>query len=110
MRSRSSIVVALIALGSPSVWAQARSAATSPALNQAPVSTNSTPLPPPPPSSVNPLVNSNNTVPPTPAPATAGLPTPPVSGTGVGPSTQGLPASALNQSRPRKCALLAIRR
>lgn len=64
----------------------------------APASTNANPLPPPPPSSVNPLSSSLNTVPPTPAPATAGLPSPTTSGSL--PSTQGLAATTTNELRP----------
>lgn len=61
-------------------------------------STNASTLPPPPPSSLNPTAASNNTVPPTPAPATAGLPSP--SATGALPSSQGLPAQTENELRP----------
>jgi peptidoglycan hydrolase-like protein with peptidoglycan-binding domain len=56
------------------------------------------PVPPPPPATTNPLVNSNNTVPPTPAPATAGLPNTPNSPTL--PSAQGLPQITANELRP----------
>lgn len=61
-------------------------------------STNASTLPPPPPSSVNPLAASQNTIPPTPAPATAGLPSP--SASGALPSSQGLPAQVENELRP----------
>lgn len=76
----------------------ARAAASSNALSQPPASTNGNPLPPPPPTSVNPLVSSNNTVPPTPAPATAGLPSPPQSP--ALPSQQGLSAREAQELRP----------
>ena len=61
-------------------------------------STNASTLPPPPPASLNPTLSSHNTVPPTPAPATAGLPSnPPAAAL---PSQQGLPASVQNELRP----------
>lgn len=61
-------------------------------------STNASTLPPPPPTSVNPIAAERNTVPPTPAPATAGLPAP--SASGALPSSQGLPAQVENELRP----------
>lgn len=61
-------------------------------------STNASTLPPPPPSSVNALAASHNTIPPTPAPATAGLPS--ASASGALPSSQGLPAQVENELRP----------
>ena len=63
-----------------------------------PASTNANPLPPPPPSTLNPLESSLNTIPPTPAPATAGLPSPTLSPSL--PSSQGLPAQTTNELRP----------
>jgi hypothetical protein len=64
----------------------------------APASTNASTLPPPPPTSVNPTAASQNTIPPTPAPATAGLPATPNSPTL--PSAQGLSAQTTNELRP----------
>ena len=61
-------------------------------------STNASTLPPPPPTSVNPTVASQNTIPPTPAPATAGLPSTPNSPSL--PSAQGLSSSTANELRP----------
>ena len=61
-------------------------------------STNNSTLPPPPPTSVNPTVASQNTIPPTPAPATAGLPATPNSPTL--PSAQGLSSGTVNELRP----------
>jgi hypothetical protein len=61
-------------------------------------STNASTLPPPPPTSVNPTISSQNTIPPTPAPATAGLPATPNSPSL--PSAQGLSSSTANELRP----------
>jgi hypothetical protein len=101
------MMVALLALVGGSAWAAGGGTggatagvtsgvhgATAPASN----ATTAAPLPPPPPSSVNPTVSSQNTIPPTPAPATAGLPSP--SSTGALPSSQGLPAATTNELRP----------
>ena len=115
-----SIVIALVAVtaGGASAWAKGAAgavsaaprsttstvnatAATTAANLQATgsaASTNASTLPPPPPTSLNPTVNSHNTVPPTPAPATAGLPSTPSSG--VLPSNQGLAARTQNELRP----------
>lgn len=73
-------------------------AAANLAATGAAASTNGSTLPPPPPSSVNPMAASQNTVPPTPAPATAGLPATTTSG--PLPSTQGLSATTANELRP----------
>jgi hypothetical protein len=61
-------------------------------------STNASTLPPPPPTSVNPTISSQNTIPPTPAPATAGLPATPTSPSL--PSAQGLSSATANELRP----------
>jgi hypothetical protein len=98
MSHRSIWGVALLLLTGGSAWAAGTGTSPSTVLTQPPVSTNANPLPPPPPSSLNPTVSSNNTVPPTPAPATAGLPSTPNSP--AMPSQQGLSATTTNESRP----------
>jgi len=93
------MMVALFALVGTSAWAQSSTAtSTNNGLTAIPHSTNMNPLPPPPPASLNPLTSTNNTIPPTPATATAGLPSP--SASGALPSTQGLPANTANELRP----------
>jgi hypothetical protein len=99
MRS-TSIMIALVSLAATSAWAAGTAAPTSAnnGLTAIPQSTNMNPLPPPPPASTNPLTSTNNTIPPTPAPATAGLPAPTTAPSL--PSAQGLPATTENELRP----------
>jgi putative peptidoglycan binding protein len=113
--TRTSIVVALLTVGG-SAWAAGGVGGAAGAVSAAPqagtpvpaanptnltgnaTSTNASTLPPPPPSSLNPTAASQNTIPPTPAPATAGLPATPNSPSL--PSAQGLSATTANEARP----------